>query len=315
MNKSRFLLKILLGSAFLALATMTLAAQNESAEAASTHMLVTVVARHGSEVPDVSRDDVMVYEGNNRDSVTDWVPAQGNNAGLELYILLDDGSNVTLGTQLPQLRQFIAAQPASTKVGVAYMQNGSAKVLQELTSDHTSAANALRLPMGIPGINGSPYFSVSDLIKHWPQTSARREVIMVTDGIDHYYNSRDLDDPYLSAAIDDAQRAGVPIFGIYSPGSSRASHSYWQTYWGQIYLAKLAADTGGQSYYIGFNGPPVSFSPYLDDVGNRLGHQYLLTFVAQPEKKSGFQRVKVTTEVSNANLVSANKVYVTASPR
>jgi hypothetical protein len=294
---------------------MTLAAQSESTETASAHMLVTVVARHGSEVPDVSRDDVMVYEGNNRDSVTDWVPAQGNNAALELYILLDDGSNVTLGTQLPQLRQFIAAQPASTKVGIAYMENGSAKVLQEVTSDHTLAANALRLPMGIPGINGSPYFSVSDLVKHWPQSSARREVVMVTDGIDHYYNNRDLDDPYLSAAIDDAQRAGILVFGIYSPGSSRASHSYWQTYWGQIYLAKLAADTGGQSYYIGFNGPPVSFSPYLDDVGNRLGHQYLLTFVAQPEKKSGFQRVKVTTEVSNANLVSANKVYVTASPR
>lgn len=292
-----------------------LAAQDAATPGVPVHLLVTVEARHGSNPPDVGRDDVMVYEGRDRDKVTDWVPAHGDRAGLELFVLLDDGSGTSLGTQLGQLRQFFAAQPASTKIGLAYMQNGTARVTQELTSDHALAAKALRLPMGVGDINASPYFSLSDLIKRWPESAARREVLLVSDGIDRYYGSGDLDDPYLSVAIDDAQRAGILVFAIYTPGAGHDGHSYWRTYWGQIYLSRLADETGGESYYIGFSGPPVSFSPFLDDMERRLTHQYFLTFVAKPQKKSGFQRVKVATEVSNAELVSANKVYVPAAPR
>jgi hypothetical protein len=277
------------------------------------HTVVTVEALHGSDVPEVSRQDVMVFEGHNRDQVTDWVPARGDNAALELFILIDDSSNMSLGTQLDDLRKFIESQPASTKIGVAYMQNGTARMQQNLTSDHGLAAKALRLPMGVGGINGSPYFSLSDLIKHWPETSARREVLMVSNGIDRYYGEANLQDPYLSAAIDDAQRANIVVYAIYTPGAGHFGHDYWQSYWGQIYLSRLADETGGEGYYIGFQGPPVTFAPYLNDVGRSLAHQYLLTFIPQPRKKSGLQSVKLTTELSNAELVGAHKVYVQAA--
>ncbi len=276
------------------------------------HMLVTVEAVHGTNVPVIDREDVLVYEGRDRDKVTDWVPAQGDHAALELVVMLDDGSNTSLGTQLEDLRQFITAQPASTKIAVAYMQDGIARMEQNLTSDHALAAKALRLPMGIRGINGSPYFSLSDLIKHWPETTARREVLLVSDGIDRYYGSGDMLDPYLAAAIEDAQHAGVVVFVIYTPGVGHYGHSYWRTYWGQLYLAQVAEETGGESYYIGFFGPPVAFTPYLDDMEHRLTRQYFLTFTARPQKKGGLQRVKLTTEVSNAELVSAERVYVPA---
>jgi hypothetical protein len=128
-----------------------------------------------------------------------------------------------------------------------------------------------------------------------------------------YYGSGDLLDPYLSAAIEDAQRAGVVVFAIYTPGVGHYGHSYWRTYWGQIYLSRLTDETGGESYHIGFTGPPVSFDPYLDDLGHHLTHQYFLTFNAKPQKKNGWQPVKVTTEVPNAELVSAGKVYVSAA--
>jgi hypothetical protein len=59
---------------------------------------------------------------------------------------------------------------------------------------------------------------------------------------------------------------------------------------------------------------PVSFTPYLDDVTHRLGRQYLLTFLAKPEKKAGMQRVRLSTEVPNAELVGADQVYVPVSP-
>ncbi len=143
----------------------------------------------------------------------------------------------------------------------------------------------------------------------------RREVLMISDGIDRYYGAGDYQDPYLDAAIDDAQRAGIIISSIYTPGLGHFGHSYYQTYWGQLYLAKLSEKTAGESYYVGFNGPPVAFAPYLDQLSARLTHQYLLTFLAQPPKKAGLQSVKIATEVSNADLVAPDRIYVPAEPR
>jgi hypothetical protein len=192
------------------------------------------------------------------------------------------------------------------------MQNGTAQITQNLTADHTQASKALRLPLGTPGVNASPYFSLQDLIKRWPATNARRQVVMVSDGIDLYYNMADLQDPYVTAAISDAQRAGVVVFAIYNPGAGHYARSYWRSYWGQLYLSQIADETGGESYYIGFNGAAVSFVPYLDDVQHRSNNQYLLTFLAQPAQKSGMQPVKLRTELSNTELVGADRVYVPA---
>jgi hypothetical protein len=290
------------------------AAGQQSANGVPAHMVVTVEPHHGSEVPPLNREDVMVYEGKDRDAVTEWIPAQGDRAGLELFIMLDDGADSSLGQQLQDLRKFIDAQPASTKIGIAYMQNGTARIEQNLTSDHAQAAKALRLPMGIRGANGSPYFSLTDLIKRWPESPERREVLMASDGVDLFYGSGDLLDPYLDEAIQNAQRAGILVSAIYTPGVGHFGHSYWQTYWGQLYLAQLAEKTGGEAYYIGFNGPPVSFAPYLEDLDHRLSHQYFLTFLAKPPKKAGWQPVKLRTEVPKVDLVSADRIYVAPAP-
>jgi len=277
------------------------------------HMVVTVEARHGSVPPEISREDVMVYQGHDREKVTDWVPLQGDQSALELFILLDDSSNTSLGSQLEDLRQFIAAQPASSKVGVAYMRDGSARIEQNLTSDHAQAAKALRLPLGEAGVNASPYFALTDLIKRWPESTTRRVVLMITDGIDHYWGSSG-QDPYVDSAVADAQRAGIILFAIYTPGEGHDAHSYWRTNWGQNYLSQVADETGAESYSIGFSGAPVSISPYLDDLARRLTRQYLLTFLAKPEKKAGMQSVRLKTEVPNAELVGASQVYVPAAP-
>jgi hypothetical protein len=312
MSKYKFLASTALGLAVGVGGGSLSAQQAPAASGVPAHMVVTVEPHHGSEVPVVNREDVMVYERKDRDPVTEWIPAQGERAGLELFILLDDGSNASLGPLLADIRQFIGGQPASTRIGIGYMQNGSAKIVQNLTSDHEQAAKALRLPMGIRGVNGSPYFSVSDLIKHWPESGSRREVLVITDGVDLYYGSGDAQDPYLQESIANAQRGGIVVSAIYTPGVGHFGHSYWQTYWGQLYLAQLADETGGESYAIGFNGTPVSFGPYLDDLTRRMSHQFLLTFLAKPPKKAGLQAVKLRTEVPNVDLVSAGKVYVSA---
>ncbi len=286
------------------------AQQVQSSGGVPTHIVVTVEPKHGSNAPEVRKDDVMVFEGHDRDTVTDWIPLQGDRAGLQLFFLIDDESSSSLGTQLEDIRQFINAQAATTKIGVAYMQNGIARVMQDPTSDHALAAKALRLPMGIGGANASPYFSLSDLVKRWPETNERRAVLMVSDGVDRYYGAGDLQDPYLDAAIDDAAKAGIIVSAIYTPGVGHFGHSYWQNYWGQIYLSELADKTGGEAYYIGFSGAPVSFAPYLENLERRLQHQYLLTFLAKPPKKAGWQQIRLRTEVRDIDLVSAGRVWV-----
>ena len=276
-------------------------------------MIVTVEPHKGAEAPVVNRDDVLVYEKKNRDQVTDWIPAQGDHAGLEFFVLVDDGSSPALGTQLADIKKFIGELPTTAKVGVAYMQNGVARIEQNLTSDHDLAAKAVRLPLGYFSANASPYFSLSDLVKHWQLDESRHEVIMITSGFDPYYGIGDTQDPYLEAAIHDCQRSGVLVSAIFAPGGGHLGHSYWLNYWGQIYLSKLTEETGGEGYYLGFVGSAPDFSPFLRDAANRLNHQYLLTFLARPQKKSGLQPVKLRTELHNVDLVSADEVYVPAS--
>jgi hypothetical protein len=177
MNKYSFTVHALLGLAISMSGVRRLSAQQAAADGAPAgrvpaHLVVTVEPHHGSDVPNVNREDVMVHEGKDRDPVTEWIPAQGEHAALELFVLLDDGSSSSLGSQLQDIRQFINGQPASAKVGIAYMQNGTASVVQNLTTDHAQAAKSLRLPMGVRGANGSPYFSLTDLIKRWPRVRA-----------------------------------------------------------------------------------------------------------------------------------------------
>ena len=113
-------------------------------------------------------------------------------------------------------------------------------------------------------------------------------------------------------AIENAQRAGVVVYSIYTTGSGHAGHSFFLNNWGQNYLSELSEMTGGESYWQGF-GPAVSFSPYLDELAHQLQRQFLLTFVPQPQKKAGFQKVRLTTETPGVELIAPKSVFVPAS--
>jgi hypothetical protein len=277
-------------------------------------MVVTLEARHGAEVPEITRDDVMVYQGRNRDRVTEWTPFQGEHPGLELFLAIDEACSTSIGSQLDEIRQFINSQPAATSIGIAYMRNGMADVLQKLTGDHAQAAKALRLPLGDAGLSASPYQSVVDLIKRWPggaegaEGKARREVLMISDGVDRLGGGGPAD-PYVASALEQIQRAGVTIYAIYANTVGHYGHTFWRLNWGQNYLSQVTDETGGEAYFMGLE-TPISFSPYLDTLAQRLNHQYLLGFLARPGQKSGLQKVELRTEVSNAELVAADKVWV-----
>jgi hypothetical protein len=288
----------------------------DGAATVPVHMTVTVNVVGDRTMPDVSRQDVMVKQGKDRLKVTNWTPAKGDSAALSLFILIDDASDSSLGSQLDDVRAFINAQLPTTTVAVGYMSNATVRTVQEFTTDHALAAKAVRLPLGTTGAYGSPYLSLIDLMKRWKSDNTRRAVLMVTDGIDRArggFGGRSLSTPPdADSASDVAQRTGTLVYTIYSPGIGRLRRNFWVANTAQNALAQVSGETGAESFFLGLQSP-VSFKPYLDQVQKSLDNQYILEFLAKPHKKAGLQSVRISTEVPGVELAAASSVWVPAA--
>lgn len=298
-----------------AMTVVPLNAQEAATTTVPVKMTVTASVAGDKRMPEISQQDVFVNQGKERLKVRECIPAQGDHAGLDLFILMDDASATSLGMHLDDLRTFINAQPSTTSIGVGYMRNATVEIVQNFTTDHAAAAKALRLPMG-SGAYGSPYLSVIDLMKRWPAGQNRREVLMVTDGIDRARRTRPWRGFYINPDVDSASevamRTGTIIHTIYAPGTGRLSRNYWEATNGQMGIAKLSDVTGGESFYLGLQ-TPVSFTPYLDQLQKILANQYLLGFLARPGNKAQLQNVTISTEVAGVDLASADAVWVPAT--
>ena len=186
-------LTILLGACwFLAVGEQSARSQEKPASGTvQVHVVITDEALQADkELPPLQREDVKVKQGKNFLSVTQVIPADGANAALQLMILIDDTLNTSIGNNLTDLKNFISAQSPSTVIGVGYMSNAGVNVVQNFTADHDLAVKAVRLPRGSPSTMDSPYLSLIRLVKGWPQQNVRREVLMVTDGIDRLRGER-----------------------------------------------------------------------------------------------------------------------------
>jgi hypothetical protein len=294
------------GAVLIALAgALPLVAQQ--GDTVTAQAIVTVVPK--GDAPDLNQQSLKVRADGKESSVMQWEPLRGT--GLEFVILIDESARSSIGLQLKDLEKFIQSLPPNALVGVAYMENGRAVFAQNLTADHALAAKAIRLTGGPPGVDASPYFCLSDLAKHWPSEDPknRREVLMVTDGIDRYDLRYDPDDPYLQAAITDSQKAGLIVYSIYFRDTGRLDRSGYETNAGQNLLTQLAQATGGQLYWQGL-GNPVSFQPYLADVSKRLENQYELAFTARAKSKPELVELKVKTDISHVSLDAPERVPV-----
>jgi hypothetical protein len=192
------------------------------------------------------------------------------------------------------------------------MRNGTVYTTQNLTTDHALAEKALRLPLGASAGYTSPYLALSELMKRWPATTDRREVLMLTSGIDPLgggFSNDPFTNPYLDAASDQAQRGGFIVYSIYSPGAGRAGRGLFRTNLAQTGLDVLSQKTGGETYYLAY-GAPVDITPYLQDISKNLKNQYGLTFLAKSAKKPTLEPVKVKTEMPNMGLKTAEQGYI-----
>ncbi len=271
-------------------------------ETSTGRAVVTAETKSAEGVTTIPKQSISLYANRKLQDVSGWTALRGPRSGLQLVVLLDDSSRGNLGLQLNDIRGFLNGLPPTAQVAIGYMRNGTPNLVQNFTNDHGLAAKALRLPQGVPGSNGSPYFCLSDLVKHWPggNNDVRREVIMVTDGVDRYSGGRfDPENPYVRAATSDAQKAGVIVYSIYYRGAGRFDRSGLVTDGGQNYLTQISGDTGGKVYLEGF-GNPVSFAPFLSDIQRKLQNQYELTFVSTA--KPGLQAIRVKTNQPNTSL-------------
>jgi len=297
--------------------------------AVQVHVVITAEAqREDSELPTLRQGDVRVTQGKTVLQVTQLIPAQGEAATLQLFILIDDTLDSRVGNNLTDIREFIAAQPATTSIAIGYMSNAGVNIVQNFTLDHALAAKALRLPRGNLSTMDSPYLSLISLVKGWQQQNVRREVLMVTDGIDRLrgekptasqlgpnfgpaYHSMPSMSPDANSASEISQRYNVIVHSFYAVGVGRAGRSSWDLQLGLSGLSKLADETGGECFSLGTSSA-VSFKPYLERLQKIFDSQYFLVFLATPGKKPSLQRVKITTELSNVEIAAPDNVWVSA---
>lgn len=286
-------------------------AADAGANTANATAIVTVDAgRSQKPVGPIIAGNLLVYTGKNLARVTSIQPLESNTVKTQLFIYLDDSTrHGAIGPLIPELKNFVSSLPPNFEVAIGYMRNGAYSLVQDFTTDHDKAAQSVRLPVAVPGINGSPYFALSYLVKHWPSTETvdRRAVLMLTDGVDRYYSDSFSQDPYVDAAIKDCQHFGVAVSSVYLNGAGLYAERGFGQNMSQSRLIQVAEGTGGQAYFEGFRSP-ISLTPYLQQFADRLNRQYRVTFVAN--ENSGLQRVQFRSELPGVKITGPTEVLV-----
>jgi hypothetical protein len=293
------MMKVLVSAAALVLSASAVMAQVEGPR--QTDALVGVSSK-GDQIPAIS--DIKIKVNGKDEKLTGWSQVPAN--GIQVAILIDEGLRQSIGTELNALQAFTKELPEGAQIYVGYMRNGSVFTAQSFTTDHEAASKSFRLPLGSPGISASPYFCLSEFVKHWPTDSSRpgaRFVLMVTNGVDPYNGSTSImnqDSPYVEAAIRDAQRAGVAVSSIYFGDAGfrggRASFS------GQSYLTQVADETGGHALYQG-TGNPVSLAPLLSEFRKAISETYVASFVISGSAEK-LQRVQAESSLHKVKLTA-----------
>jgi len=286
---------------------LNLAAQAQEEGPVPTQLLVNVDAKS---TPPANASVLTVSVNDHKEPLTSWEPVLPNKS--QVVLLIDSGLRVSVGREIDNLRAFVRGLPPGVEVMVGFMQYGHVTSDQPLTTDHELAASTLHLPEGVAGMSASPYICLSDFVKHWPDSGGSssasnlaapsqpkaRFIIMITDGVDPYNGSTSVmnqDSPYVSAAVTDAQRAGVAVYAIYFSDAGLRGGSADNS--GQNYLSQITQGTGGISYWEGV-GNPVSMAPFLHQFQGAIAETYIATFIAPAGKNP--QRDLVHVKITSA---------------
>ena len=222
---------------------------------------------------------------------------------LTLAVLIQDDLVSSTSNEIKPMAEFIRGLPKGSRVLIGYLRSGSLQVRQKFTTDLDKAAKALRPPVGFASAAPfNPYIEVIEAIKRFEaQPTGRRAILLVSDGLDV---SRGVDSSSaiqsldLQRAINEAQRKSIAVYAFYAP--TVGTHNSILISAAQGALNRLADETGGRAFFQG-TGAPVSFDPYIRELGVSLEKQIALTYLStHPDK--GFHRIHVKSSSPGVEL-------------
>lgn len=278
------------------------AAGAPGAAPASVTITATVLGGAG-----LAKTDVRLFVDGAPRPVEGWTEA----GDLHLAILIDEAAARSAGESWNDLRAFVLAQAATTRVAVAYLRNHVPNLVQDFTTDREAAAGALRPPRGAGGAS-NPYRAALELVERWPRDGRRRSILLVSPGVDFFQGIhqgplvRDVD-PLVQAAQD----RNVNVWTVFVPGGGHRGRNYTHVSNGKDSLSRLALATGGEFFSPG-PGAPDSLAPFFDEVAAHLASQRLLTFSAAPGERGRQLDLDVTTEAPDAEILAPSAVRVPA---
>jgi hypothetical protein len=274
--------------------------------------VITVLPHQQSAALPIIPERDLALKVNGKDvQITQWAPVSESNNNVELVLLIDDSSRMSLGRVMGDMEAFIRGLPPNVKSGIAYMKQGRADFAGPLTTDHDVVLKNLHLPGGTPGSQASPYFCLSDLAKRWPSKdpTARRIVVMLSDGVDYYQLRYDPQDPYVMTAINDSLRARLVVNAIYWLSQGFINTTTYENNAGQNLLLQVASATGGKSYWQGM-GNPVTIYPYFNEIIRSLQYQYQLRFNIPLPVKPEIANMKLRLKVPGSEVIIPQQVYI-----
>lgn len=288
-----------------AITGLAVCAAADSNHGAEARFIVTVADHMNHKPPVLTKEDFTPSPSMRIENVT---PVFGDK---ELYILIDDAANYDFGRKLDELRSFVKSQPQSTAVGLAFIRDGELNVVQTPTRDRQAVMRSLRSPAGSKPAN--PYCALFRLMSGWTPATERREVLMITSGLDNSpAGAAFCGNP--DSAIAEAERAGVSVYAIYHPVANYATEDWQRVDNGVVELSHICYETGGEAYFV-THSAMETIAPYLDDIAEHLDNQYAVTAVFDATALPGLRNLYLHPVSLNLELMAPAKVWVGGEER
>ncbi len=291
--------------------------QDKTEHTVPVSVLVTVGSKTKDAPPEVPKDAVYVHQDNQTRRVLDWQPLSQGGATLDLVVYIDDSMDHSVGGPLMDAAAFIRALPPNARIEIAYSLSGHSQIGQAFTTDREAAIKALHIPLGRSTGSYGLYSGLTDFIHGWPEDATRRELLIISDGIDllrGFSQSLPGENPDLDTLNNVLRREGIVVFTIFGNGGSALLHGSAMTSVGQSCLQSLSDESGGEAF-LGLQ-TAYSFTPYLNQISEDLANQYLLTFeaVAPINNKPKLSKLQAGAEVPGTVIHAPAHVNVPPSP-
>ncbi len=261
------------------------------------NVLFTVTDKKGRFITDLNKNDFMVLENRQPQSIIEFTAE--SDLPLRLAVLIDTSNSIRDRFRFIQEAavEFINSVMRPQDKALVVSFDSSTQLVSDMNSDAAKLAELVRdlRPGGGTSLFDAIYFACRDkLALEQPRSQFRRAMVILSDGDDTQSQmSRD-------QALEMAQKADVVIYTI-STNYTRIETD------GDKVLKYLASETGGQSFFP-FKAEDLSQS--FENIANELRHQYNIYYRPEHMKTDGtYQAITVMVRLRKDLIVRARKGY------